>query len=373
MKKFWKFVNLNDDETELQLYSDIASRQSEDFWTGEKGDEVTPKLFLADLKEVHTNNICVRINSNGGDVFAANVIATALEEEVKNGRNVTCKIDGICASAAVRVALACSKVSIAKGAYMMIHKPSNVLWGYYNSDDMRKCADTLDTIQRGIASVYATKTGLSEKECEKLMDKETWFTADEAVEKGFADEVLFVEEKDEGEEVLMNIKNAFVASVATSDFNNVPKALKEAFENKKNLKKEGENPMEIKNYTDLVAAFPDLVSNAENKAREEGVKAERERLKAIDELSGKISNTLLNEAKYGDTKMTADAVIVKAFKEDKMLGKGYLNAVEEDTKDNDKVDSGAVEEDEKPKDEEEEAKNYLVNQAKNCRKTGGNK
>jgi hypothetical protein len=155
--------------------------------------------------------------------------------------------------------------------------------------------------------------------------------------------------------------------------NNVPKALKEAFENKKNLKKEGENPMEIKNYTDLVAAFPDLVQNAENKARDEGMKAERERLKAIDELSGKISNTLLNEAKYGDTKMTADAVIVKAFKEDKMLGKGYLNAVEEDTKDNDKVDSGAVEEDEKPKDEEEEMKNYLVAQAKNCRKTGGNK
>ena len=374
-KKFWKFVNLNEDETELHIYSDIASHQSTDWWTGEKSDDVTPKTFLSELKEVKSNNICVRINSNGGDVFAANAIATALEEAVNGGKCVTCKIDGICASAAVRIALACSKVSIANGAYMMIHKPSNVLYGYYNSDDMRKHADTLDSIQRGIASVYAEKTGLSEKECEKLMDKETWFTADEAVEKGFANEILFVggEGDEESSNVLNRIKNAFVASTATCDFTNVPKALKEAFENKKNIiKEEGEQPMEVKNYTDLKTAYPDLVSNAENKARDEGAEAERERIKEIDNLAGKISNTLLNEAKYGKVKMTADEVIVKAFKEEKMLSKGYLNAAEEDSEDNEDVEQSVVEEDEATN-EEEETKNYLVNVAKNCRKTGGNK
>lgn len=375
LKKFWKFVNINEDETELHIYSDISSHQSTDWWTGEKSDEVTPKTFLAELKDVKSNNICVRINSNGGDVFAANAIATALEEAVNNGKCVTCKIDGICASAAVRIALACSKVSIANGAYMMIHKPSNVLYGYYNSDEMRKNADTLDSIQRGIASVYAEKTGLSEKECEKLMDKETWFTADEAVEKGFANEVLFVGgegDKDNSDDVLNRIKNAFVASAATSEFINVPKALKKAFENKKNIKKEGEEPMEVKNYTDLKTAYPDLVSNAENKARDEGAEAERERIKEIDNLAGKISPTLLNEAKYGKVKMTADEVIVKAFKEEKMLGKGYLNAAEEDAEDNEEVEQSVVEEDEAVN-EEEETKNYLVNAAKNVRKTGGNK
>ena len=374
-KKFWKFVNLNDDETELQIYSDIASHKTTDFWSGEKSDEVTPKDFLAELKEVKSNNICVRINSNGGDVFAANAIATALEEAVNNGKCVTCKIDGICASAAVRIALACSKVSIANGAYMMIHKPSNVMWGYYNSDEMRKSADTLDAIQRGIAGVYAEKTGLSEKECEKLMDKETWFTAEEAVEKGFANEILFVGgEGDEGnsEDVLNRIKNAFVASAATCEFTNVPKALIKAFENKTNFKKEGEQPMEVKNYSDLKTAYPDLVSSAENKARDEGVEAERARIKEIDNLAGKINPTLLNEAKYGKVTMTAEEVIVKAFKEDKMLGRGYLNAAEEDTKDNETVEQSVVEEDTKV-DEEEETKNYLVNAAKNVRKTGGNK
>jgi aspartate/glutamate racemase len=71
--------------------------------------------------------------------------------------------------------------------------------------------------------------------------------------------------------------------------------------------------------------------------------------------------------------MTADEVIVKAFKEDKMLGKGYLNAVQEDTEDNEDVEQSVVEEDEKAANEEEETKNYLVNAAKNIRNKGGKK
>lgn len=366
-KPFWKFVNLNENETELQLYSDIASQQSEGWW-GEKGDEVTPKLFLAELKAVQSNNICVRINSNGGDVFAANTIAVALEEEVKKGKHVTCKIDGVCASAAVRVALACEKVSISNGAYMMIHKPSNVLWGYYNADEMRKLAETLDTIQDGIVATYAARTGLDEKECCKLMDKETWFTAKEAVEKGFADEILFIDGDEEENKVVENrIKNAFVASAVTCDFKQVPKALQKVFEDKKIIE-EGEKPMEVKNYNDLQNAYPELVKNAENKARDEGAEAERKRLQAIDALSGKISNSLLNEAKYGETKMSADEVIVKAFKEDKMLGNGYMNAAKADAEENDKVEADGVEEDGKNSDEE--AKDLLVNLAKNCRNGG---
>jgi ATP-dependent protease ClpP protease subunit len=366
-EKFWRFVNLNDDETELQIYSDIASY-------GWYDDDVTPKQFISELKAVQSNNICVRINSNGGDVFAANTIAVALSETEKNGKTVTCKIDGICASAAVRVALACSKISIANGAYMMIHKPMNVLFGYYNADEMRKLAETLDTIQQGIVDAYVSRTGLSEKECSKLMDKETWFTAREAVEKGFADEILFADGENETEEeaTIDRIKTAFVASAVASDYSNVPKALKEAFANKSKTKQEGTQTMEIKNYEDLKKAYPDLVADAENKARNESVESavtkERDRIKALDNLAGKIDPALLNEAKYGEAKMTADDVIVKAFKEDKMLGNGYMNAAKNDASETEKVDGEA--DDEKTADEkdEEEATNLLLNAAKNCRK-----
>lgn len=371
--KFWKFVNLNDEETELQLYSDIASSRS--WWDDD--ESVTPKLFISELKAVNGNNICVRINSNGGDVFAANAIAVALEEAAKNGKNVTCKIDGICASAAVRVALACSKISIANGAYMMIHKPANVLWGYYNADDMRKLADTLDTIQSGIVDAYVARTGLSEKECSKLMDKETWFTAKEAVEKGFADEILFAngENEDDDGVTIDRIKTAFVASAVASDYSNVPKALKEAFANKQNKKEEEGNPMEIKNYEDFKTAYPDLAANVENKAAENAVKAERDRIQALDNLAGKIDPELINEAKYGETRMTADEVIVKAFKEDKMCGNGaaYLNAAKADADDNKEVEGEAAGEDKTNAEKDEEVKNLLVTAAQNCRNAGGNK
>lgn len=372
--KFWKFVNLNDDETELQLYSDIASRQSEDWWSGEKGDEVTPKLFREELNAITSKNICVRINSNGGDVFAAQAIATCLKECSANGKTVNCKIDGICASAAVMVALACEHISIANGAYMMIHKPFSFAYGYYNADEFEKSMNALNKIQEGIVDAYVARTGLSEKECNKLINQETWLTAKEAVEKGFADEIMFVDggEEENDEAVMNRIRTAFVASAVASDITKVPKALKKAFENK-NFKEEGEKPMEIKNYEDLKTAHPELVKNAENKAREDGEKSERERLQALDSLSGKIDATLLNEAKYGAVKMTADEVIVKAFKEDKMSNKGYMNAAKNDAEENDEVKGEAEDEDLK-NEEEDEAKNAaFLNIAKNIRNNGGKK
>lgn len=377
VNKFWKFVNINDEETELQLYSDIADSKSTNWFSGEEGDEVTPKSFKEELNAVLSNNICVRINSNGGSVFAAAAIASNLKELQAKGKKVTCKIDGICASAAVIVALSCSHISIANGAYMMIHKPFNFMYGYYNADDMEKASNALNKIQQGIVEAYIERTGLSEKECNKLIDKETWFTAKEAVENGFADEILYVtpDDKDDDTEVMNNIRSAFVASACVADYKQVPKALKEAFENKKTVK-EGESHMEVKNYEDLKTAYPELVSNAENKARDEGVeagaKSERERIKEIDNLAGKIDNATLNAAKYGDVKMTADEVIVKAFKENKMLNSGYLNAAKEDTETCNEVEGDGIEEDGKKKDEkdEEEAKNFLINTAKNCRNGG---
>lgn len=370
VNKFWKFVNLNDEETELQLYNDIADSKS--MW-GE-GDEITPKAFMEELNAIKNSHVCVRINSNGGSVFAAAAIAANLREQQEKGKTITCKIDGICASAAVVVALACSKISIANGAYMMIHKPFSFLCDYYNADELEKTANALNKIQEGIVDAYMERTGLTEKECNKLINAETWFTAKEAVEKGFADEVLYADNESEeaDENVINRIKSAFVASACVSDFNKVPKALQKAFENKTILE-EGEKPMVVKNYEELKAAYPELLSNAENKARSdgkvEGENSERARIKALDELAGKIDNSLLNEAKYGAVKMTAEDVIVKAFKEDKMLN-NYLNAAKNDAEENEEVKGEAEEEKKTENEEDEEVKNRLKFLAENCRKGG---
>ena len=66
-KKFWKFCNQAGNKVELLLYGDISQTS---WW----GDEVTPKQFAEELAGLGAlDEITVRINSGGGDVFAAGV------------------------------------------------------------------------------------------------------------------------------------------------------------------------------------------------------------------------------------------------------------------------------------------------------------
>jgi hypothetical protein len=194
----------------------------------------------------------------------------------------------------------------------------------YNASEMREMADVLDTIKAGIVAAYVSRTGLTEKECEKMMSKSTWMTGKEAVEKGFADEIMF--EGDAGA-VENHIRNAFVNKTSRD---NLPTALKKVLDNK-NTRGE-KNHMEIKNISDLRSAFPDIMNAAEQELRNsvttEATAAERERIKAIDALAGRIDASVLNEAKYGEKPMTADEVIVNAFKAGKMIESGYMNAAQ---------------------------------------------
>lgn len=361
--RFWNFSepNTDTDTTELLLYSDIAEQQEYDWWTGEDTGAVTPKTFRDELNAVASNNICVRINSNGGSVFAASAIATMLREAQEGGKTVTCKIDGICASAAVLVALACGRIAIAESAYMMIHDPMNVLWGMYNASEMREMADVLDTIKAGIVAAYVSRTGLTEKECEKMMSKSTWMTGKEAVEKGFADEIMF--EGDAGA-VENHIRNAFVNKTSRD---NLPTALKKVLDNK-NTRGE-KNHMEIKNISDLRSAFPDIMNAAEQELRNsvttEATAAERERIKAIDALAGRIDASVLNEAKYGEKPMTADEVIVNAFKAGKMIESGYMNAAQADAASASGVVSTEPDNRTESEKEDEEIQNCLNEACKN--------
>lgn len=64
-KKFWQFRNQAADSAELLLYGDISDSS---WW----GDEVTPKTFADELNALGPlTSLTVRINSGGGDVFAA--------------------------------------------------------------------------------------------------------------------------------------------------------------------------------------------------------------------------------------------------------------------------------------------------------------
>jgi len=102
---------------------------------------------------------------------------------------VTVKIDGLAASAAVMVALAGDVVKIQASAYMMVHNPMVGLLGYFNVDELKAMIDELKVIKNGIVEGYMAKTKMDAERLSKLMNDETWMTADEAHAFGFIDQI----------------------------------------------------------------------------------------------------------------------------------------------------------------------------------------
>ena len=60
---------------------------------------------------------------------------------------------------------------------------------------MEHSAEVLKSANNTIANAYRLKTGKTQEELLKLMDNETWMTAQKAKELGFIDEIMFDEEQ----------------------------------------------------------------------------------------------------------------------------------------------------------------------------------
>lgn len=150
---------------------------------------VTPKNIQKALNNANGDDVTLRINSGGGSVFAGCEIYNMLKNY--NG-NVTCEIHGICASIASVVAMA-GTVKMSPVAQLMIHNVSCRASGDYR--DMEHTAEVLKNANTTIANAYKLKTGLEDKDIKTMMDHETWFTAEQAKEKGLIDEIMYSENK----------------------------------------------------------------------------------------------------------------------------------------------------------------------------------
>jgi ATP-dependent Clp protease protease subunit len=183
--RFWAWSPRNETEgqdAELKFYGYI----SEYSWYE---DDITPRKFAEDLAKYGAGKpITVRIHSGGGDIFAASAIRSMLTEYEGH---ITARIEGLCASATVGVAMAADEIKMQDTAYMMIHNPIySFFWAALNANDMRKFADELDVFKSGILSAYVTRTGMGSDELSDLMDAETWMDAEKAAELGFVDSVI---------------------------------------------------------------------------------------------------------------------------------------------------------------------------------------
>lgn len=164
------------DTAEVLIYEQIG----ESFWGGGVG----AKQFAEDFAAITAPNINVRINSPGGMVFEGYAIANAIE---RHPSSVTTHIDGLAASIASVIALAGDKVVMASNGLFMIHEPWSVAIG--PADELRKEAALLDKISGQIIDIYEAKSGQPRDDIAAAMNAETWYTAAEALELGYVDEV----------------------------------------------------------------------------------------------------------------------------------------------------------------------------------------
>lgn len=335
-KHFWTFRAAAEENAapELILYGDIAS---ETWW----GDEVTPQQFTEELDALGAvPEIVVRINSGGGDVFAANAIYTRLKD---NAAKITVKIDGWAASAATIVAMAGDVIEIPGNGVFMVHDPSMGLLGYFNEADLVKLTDKIKVIKQSIVNGYALKTGKPADEIASIMAAETWYDGKQAVEAGFCDKLMFEDAEttvENGAKIVVNSVSLDLnryPNMTISLLNRLTARTPGGFSNTitQNTPKRSEESMDgikdIKTVDGLKAAFPDLTKKIEEAA----VDAERKRIQDIEDVALAGFETIVNDAKFKNP-ISAGDVAKAIVAEQKKQGGKYIQ-----DRDDDAVKSGA--------------------------------
>lgn len=172
----------------LQASGEAEQRDIEIFVYGEIGTwGVTANQFVQDLRAMDdgVSPVTVAFNSIGGDLFDGLAIHNALS---RLGERCTGRIDALAASAASVAVCGAHRVVIAASAMLMIHNPYTFTGG--DAEDFRRVADVLDQTLEAIIAAYKAKApDIDEVELRRLVNAETWLTANEAVALGLADEV----------------------------------------------------------------------------------------------------------------------------------------------------------------------------------------
>lgn len=266
---FWQIRNeAGEPEAELLLYGEISSSS----WCD---DDVTPKRFAEDLKSLGGKDLKLRVNSPGGDVFAAQAIYNQLKSYTGN---ITACIDGMAASAATIITCAADKVVMPSNGIFMIHNPMCIVVDYMDVPKLKKMTDRLTAVKQTIVNVYMKKCkNVAEAKLNRLMDAETWMSADEALAYGFVDEV------DADEQVNNSLQNGIaVVNNISIDMTRYrrPEKLKDILQSK---------PKEDKDMDDektLLDKLCDLLgvdnSQQDKKLQPDPVAVERKRMLDLD-------------------------------------------------------------------------------------------
>lgn len=170
IKNKWYAIDAKPDAAEISIFDEIGG-------CGVSVSEFKDAFDLVrDQKEIR-----LLLNSPGGSLTEGMALYNLL---AGIRAKLTIEVLGVAASIASVVALAGRELVMDEGSYYMIHNPWTITWG--DADQLRKDAEVLDKMRGELVNIYVSRSGLSAKEVAKMMDDETWLTADEAKAKGFA-------------------------------------------------------------------------------------------------------------------------------------------------------------------------------------------
>lgn len=317
MNKFW---NVKTDDgakrARIDLFGYVGGSK-------EWNDGFNEKDFLDEFRAIPSDaELEISVNSFGGSVYTGLSIYSLLKA---HKGSITIRIDGAAMSAATIItSVPGAKVIMPKGSMMMIHKVSSGVWG--NTDDMRKAADDMEKLEENLINIYVEKTGRAVDEIKEKVNAESYFTAEEAVEFGLADEI------DETTEVKNTASGGFVMlnglKADSRFFANAPKGFINAEQPKASAVQKEVHKM---NLETLKAEHPELVQAIRDEAIAEGATNERARIQAIEDIAVVGHEDLVNKAKF-DGKTTAEALAVQILKADKARGAQMLTARMKDAK-----------------------------------------
>ena len=326
-----------DTEAEVTLYGQIISDMPEEWkWSKEDKSAADFKKAIDELKKKGAKSLLVRINSPGGICTEAVAMRSILSNA--GFEDITIRIEGMCASAATTIAtIPNATVQITEGSEYMIHNPWTLAIG--NANEIMHEVEHLRNIEEMTRGFYAKKTGQSDDQIKQWMDDETWFTAEQAVEYGFADELLETEAKAAAcvtSQQMATMKGLYKSvpenltvqdtitldacvltadAIVTSDDITVSNGTQVAGEPSEIKKELEENPtMELKDLTldqlrdECPALYDEIVQSA--------VSAERTRLSDIDALTIPGYEDMAEKAKAeGTSAMEFQKAIVAAMRE----------------------------------------------------------
>jgi len=175
-KGLFRVENVSLDEATVYLYDIIVS---DSFFGG-----VSAIDFAREMTAINAGTIHLRINSPGGEVFAAQAMSQIIRE---HDAHIIAHIDGHAASSASWVALSADEVVIAPGGMIMIHNAQTIAYG--DSRDLNETASLLEKVDGILIATYAEATGQDTQQIADWMDAETWFSAEEALLYKFADRI----------------------------------------------------------------------------------------------------------------------------------------------------------------------------------------